>query len=253
MIQTLLVDDEKNATEVLAILIGHHCPEIQLIGSCHSGDSAIESIVALKPDLVFLDIEMPLKNGFDVLNATQDIGYDVIFTTAYDQFAIKAFKYAAVDYLLKPVDIQELKSAVQRVVQRNALSGEKQALGRHLLEIMRQLDSEKNKSSKIALNVGDSLQLIEAGEIVRCESDSNYTHVFLRGGRKITIARTLKEIEETLDGLGFFRIHQSHLINLEHITKFLKTDGGYLIMDDGSHLTISRSRKEKFLEKFRKV
>lgn len=250
MLNTILIDDEPNALEVLKIQIERFCPEIRILKSCKSGQEGIEAILELKPDLVFLDIEMPFKNGFDVLNETVNIDYDVIFTTAYDHFAIKAFKYSALDYLLKPVDIDELKESVQRATQRKGKSD----IGERLQDFIKQfVENTSNQPGKIAINSGDVLKLIEPDEIVRCESDSNYTHIFLKTGTKHTVARTLKDIEETLAGLSFCRIHQSHLVNINHVVKIVKSDGGYVITSDGAHITISRNKKEAFLEKIRRL
>lgn len=250
MLNTILIDDEPNALEVLKMQLERFCPEIRILKSCKSGPEGIKAITELMPDLVFLDIEMPFKNGFDVLNETNKIEYDVIFTTAYDHFAIKAFKYSALDYLLKPVDIEELKDAVKRASQRKGKSD----IGDKLQSFMMQFaGNNSNPSGKIAINTGDVLRLIEPDEIVRCESDSNYTHIFLTTGTKHTVARTLKDIEETLAGLSFCRIHQSHLVNMNHIVKIVKSDGGYVITSDGAHITISRNKKEAFLEKIRKL
>jgi len=250
MLKALLIDDEPNALDVLEMQLMRYCKNVSVLCKCTSGATGIDAIKALKPDLVFLDIEMPFKNGFDVLNETKEIEYDVIFTTAYNHFAIKAFKYATIDYLLKPIDIDELIAATEKAEKQKGKMG----MNEKIQMLMTQLSAgNTSQPQKIALNTGDSFQLVDIDEIIRCESDSNYTHVFLKSNKKITVARTLKDIEATLDGLVFFRIHQSHLINMNHINKFIKSDGGYVVMSDGSNLTISRSRKELFLEKFRKI
>lgn len=250
MLNTILIDDEPNALDVLKMQLNRYCPQVTVLRACSSGPDGIDAIRELKPDLVFLDIEMPFKNGFDVLIETRNIDYDVIFTTAYDHFAIKAFKFSAVDYLLKPIDINELKESVLRAVSRKG----KADINEKLQNFMLQLNANSFKQpNKIAINSGESLQLIEPDEIVRCESDSNYTHIFLRNGSKHTVARTLKDIEETLSGLSFCRVHQSHLVNLNHIVKYVKSDGGYIITTDGAHLTISRNKKDAFLEKLIKL
>jgi two-component system LytT family response regulator len=191
---------------------------------------------------------MPHKNGFDVLNETRGMNYDVIFTTAYDQFAIKAFKFSALDYLLKPVDILELQDAVEKVKNKKENVG----LDEKIKTLLQQLQPQK-LTDKIALPVGDAMQFMQPDEIIRCESDSNYTHIFLANGKKITMAKTLKEVEENINGNPFFRVHQSHLINMNHISKYIKGDNAYLIMKDGTQIGISRNKKDAFLETFRKV
>jgi two-component system, LytTR family, response regulator len=250
MLHAILIDDERNALEVLEMQLQRFCKDVTIMAKCDGGEKGIEAIRKYQPDLVFLDIEMPHINGFDVLRETAGYDYNVIFTTAYDQFAIKAFKFAALDYLLKPIDIVELQAAVEKARVRKA----GQPLEEKLRQLMGQWQTEnRNQAQKIALPMGDALQLVSPQDIIRCESDSNYTHIFLQNGKKITVAKTLKEIEETLNGLGFFRVHQSHLVNMSHIAKLVKGDGGYVTMSDGNQIAISRNRKEAFLEQFRKI
>jgi two-component system, LytTR family, response regulator len=248
MIKAVLIDDEKNALEVLEMQLTEYCKEVHIVAIANSGIKGIEAIKKYNPDLVFLDIEMPHKNGFDVVAETNQFNYDVIFTTAYDQFAIKAFKFSAIDYLLKPIDIVELQQAVAKAKNKTG----QQNLDERIRVLFDQLQPTK-VTNKIALPIGDSMQFMEPDEIIRCESESNYTHIFLTNGKKITVAKTLKEVEENILGTPFFRVHQSHLINTNHIHKFIKGDGAYLIMKDGTPITISRNRKDAFMETFRKV
>ena len=219
-----------------------------MLATAQGGIQGIELIRKHQPDLVFLDIEMPHKNGFDVLNETKDCRYKVIFTTAYDQFAIRAFKFSALDYLLKPIDIRELQEAVEKA----AVKEEQGSLDEKLQVLISQLQSPV-RQERIALPVADGMQFFHTDEILRCESDSNYTHISLTNGKKITIAKTLKEVEESLRGVDFYRIHQSHLVNMNHISKVVKGEGGYVVMKDGTTITISRNKKEAFLESFRKL
>lgn len=250
MINAILIDDEKNALEVLEMQLARYCSDVNVVASCEGGIKGIAAIKKHNPDLVFLDIEMPHKNGFDVLSETKEINYNVIFTTAYDQFAIKAFKFSAIDYLLKPVDITELQAAVEKVKGREKIGN----LDEKLKILLGELQPAKQKlTHKIALPVGDSMQFMEPDDIIRCESDSNYTHIFLAGGKKITLAKTLKEVEENISGSPFFRLHQSHLVNMNHINKYVKGDSAYIIMKDGTQIGISRNKKEAFLETFRKI
>ncbi len=247
MIHAVLIDDERNALEVLEMQINGFCEGVEIVAKCDSGEKGVAAIKKHRPDIVFLDIEMPHKNGFDVLKETADINYDIIFTTAYNQFAIKAFKVSALDYLLKPIDINELREAVEKAKNKKGTVNLEQKL-KTLIQSL-----HPATTSKIALPAGDAMQLVEPTEIIRCESDSNYTHIFLSSGKKITTAKTLKEVEETLNGLSFCRIHQSHLVNMNHITKVIKGDGGYVVMSDGTNITISRNKKEAFMESFRKI
>jgi two-component system LytT family response regulator len=249
MIKTIIIDDENNALEVLEMQLARFCKDITVVATCDGGIKGIAAIKKHEPDLVFLDIEMPHKNGFDVLNETKGMNYDVIFTTAYDQFAIKAFKFSALDYLLKPVDILELQAAVEKVKNKK----EDSSLDEKIKTLFQQLQPQQRLTDKIALPVGDAMQFMQPDEIIRCESDSNYTHIFLANGKKITMAKTLKEVEENINGSPFFRIHQSHLVNMNHINKYIKGDNAYVIMKDGTQIGVSRNKKDAFLETFRKV
>ncbi len=248
MINAVIIDDERNALEVLEMQLTQFCKQVNVVAVANGGVQGIEAIRTHQPDLVFLDIEMPHKNGFDVLNETKEYRYKVIFTTAYDQFAIKAFKFSAIDYLLKPIDIRELQQAVEKV----NVKEENGSLDEKLQVLISQFQGPP-KHERIALPVGEAMQFFRPDEILRCESESNYTHIFLLNGKKLTVAKTLKEVEESLDGLGFYRIHQSHLVNMSHISKVVKGEGGYVVMNEGTTITISRNKKEAFLESFRKI
>lgn len=249
MINAILIDDEKNALEVLQMQLTQFCKEVNIVATANGGLKGIEAIKKYNPDLVFLDIEMPHKNGFDVLTETSQFNYDVVFTTAYDQFAIKAFKFSAIDYLLKPIDIVELQQAVEKAKQKKGNTN----LDEKIKLLFSQLQPQQKLTNKIALPIGDAMQLTEPDEIIRCESDSNYTHIFLANGKKITLAKTLKEVEENISGNPFYRIHQSHLINMNHVNKYIKGDSPYVVMKDGTQIAISRNKKEAFMETFRKV
>ncbi len=244
----IIIDDEANALDVLEMQLVQFCKDVEVIAKCDGGEKGIAAIKKYNPNLVFLDIEMPHKNGFDVLKDTSQFNYDVIFTTAYDQFAIKAFKVSAIDYLLKPIDIVELQQAIEKVKNKKTNNN----LDEKLKTLLTNLQPQK-LTNKIALPIGDGLQFMDPNEIVRCESESNYTHIFLLNGKKLTIAKTLKDVEENLDGTPFYRLHQSHLVNMNHISKFFKGDSAYVLMNDGAQITISRNKKEAFMETFRKL
>ena len=249
MLTAVIIDDENNALDLLKARLEKHCSDIQILACCNSGEKGIDAITKLKPDLVFLDIEMPGKNGFDVLNETKQLRYAVIFTTAYDQFAIKAIKYAALDYLLKPIDIEELKEAVNKALQQK---DQLPQLEKKIELLLSQLQHQSQAANKIAIPVGNAIQFFAPDEIVRCESDSNYSSIFFANGKKVVLTKTLKEVEESFGGLSFYRIHNSHLVNLNHITQFSKAEG-YVIMSDGTNVNISRNRKEEFMELFRSL
>jgi two-component system LytT family response regulator len=246
--KAIIIDDERSAIDVLRLALEKYCPEVQVLATCQGGAEGIEAIKALEPDIVFLDIEMPNVNGFDVLNATQQLDFKVVFTTAYDQFAIKAFKFSAFDYLLKPIDLEELMSTVAK------LKKEQYALNSKKLEqLYLHLNAQMGGGQKIGLPVGDAYEFIPYADIIRCESDSNYTYVFLVDKRKLTLSKTLKDVEDAIRHPDFFRIHHSHLINLTHIKKFYKHEGGYVVMDDGQVVNISRAKKTEFVELMKRV
>lgn len=247
MITAIIVDDEKSARELLDWQLKNFCPQVKVLALCASADEGIEKVSELHPDLLFLDIEMPIKNGFELLSAFDEPRFDVIFTTAYNQFAIKAFKYSAFDYLVKPIEEDELQKTVERYLGKTRGS---------IKDQVRQLMSQYQQQSavgRIALPIGDGLMMVKPEQIVRCQSVSNYTTIILNNGQKLTAAKTLKEVEEILASHGFYRIHQSHLVNLTHVQTFMRTDGGYVMMSDGEHITIARNRREGFIQQFSKI
>jgi len=248
MIRTVLIDDESNSLEMMEWLLKTYCPQVQIEAMCNAASKGIEAINKYKPDVVFLDIEMPHMNGFDMLEEFEKLTFDVVFCTAYDQFAIKAFKYSALNYLLKPVDPEDLKETIRRIEERKGSPSREQL--ELLLENIRQ--SVKPTAQRIALTTGDGMIFVPTAEILYCEAESNYTNVVLLGGKKILVSKVLKEIDEALAGQDFFRIHNSYLVNLNHITKFVRGDGGYVVMQDGSSVGISRSRRQEFMELFEK-
>lgn len=248
MIKCVLVDDETNALEMMEWLLKTYCPQVEIVAMCNTAEKGIEAIVALKPDVVFLDIEMPRMNGFDMLERVKNLSFEVVFCTAYDQFAIKAFKYAALHYLLKPVDPEDLKATIRRVEEKRALPSREQftLLLQHINR------PQKSTPSRIALTTGDGLIFVATGDIIYCKAESNYTNVVLTGGRKIMVSRVLKELDETLSGTDFYRVHSSFLINISHIKKFVRGEGGYIVMDNDDNITLSRSRRQEFMELFSK-
>jgi two-component system, LytTR family, response regulator len=246
--KAILIDDERNALEMLEWMLQKNCPEVEIIAMCDSPLEGLEKIKALKPDVIFLDIEMPQLNGFDLLDRLGKHDSDVIFTTAYNQFAIKAFKVCALDYLLKPIDPEDLKVAIQKaLIKKNKVSAEQLEM---LLSYMK---PEKPKSKRVALTASDHLIFVETEKIIYCESDSNYTIFFLTDGQKIIVSKTLKDVEEILEGSDFFRVHASYLINMKHVSKFTRGDGGYVVMSNNQHITVSRKKKDEFFEMFSKI
>jgi two-component system LytT family response regulator len=248
MIRCVLIDDEKNSLEMMEWLLKTYCPSVKIEAMCNAAAEGIEAIHKHKPDLVFLDIEMPHMNGFDMLEQFDKLFFDVVFCTAYDQFAIRAFKYSAVNYLLKPVDPEDLKETIRRIEERKSAPSKEQ------IELLFQniKQTVKQTAQRIALTTGDGMIFVPTQDILYCQAESNYTSVVLASGKKIVVSKVLKDIDEALSGPDFFRIHNSYLVNLNHISRFVRGDGGYVVMQDGTTVSISRSRRQEFMELFEK-
>ncbi|RFM25837.1 LytR/AlgR family response regulator transcription factor [Deminuibacter soli] len=245
MMKALIVDDEPNSCEVLQTLLEKYHPGIYILPSCNSAHEALIAIRQQTPDVVFLDVEMPHMNGFELLEQLQDVSFNLIFTTSYDKYAIKAIRFSAMDYLLKPIDREELQQAIQKLQRTPAGNNLNEQLGL-LLQKMQQPAASMRK---IAMPTFEGLQLIDIAHIIYCASASNYTTLYLKQQQKLTVSRTLKEIEEMLDEYSFTRVHNSYLVNLDEITKYIRGEGGYLVMTDNSHVDVSKSRKDALLRK----
>lgn len=244
MIRAIIVDDEHYCCDTLETMLHKYCPDVELIAVSHSGEEAIEAIHKHQPDLVFLDIEMPRMNGFDMLQKISNIRFEIIFTTSFDQYALKAIRFSALDYLLKPIDKDDLQAAVQKVIQQT-----QKPITQQLQLLMQKLQQPTNPLNKIALPTLEGLQMVQVESILYCESDSNYTTFFLKGKQKIIVSRTLKEMEELLMDYSFARVHNSYLVNLAEVDKYIKGEGGYLVLNDGSSINVSASRKKLLLAK----
>lgn len=249
MTKAIIIDDEINSCEMLEWQLKEFCPDVEIVGVFSLPEIALVEIPKRKPELVFLDIEMPRMNGFELLTKIGNINFEIIFTTAYDQYAIKAMKYSAIDYLLKPIENEELKNAVEKVKRKNSKTSAEQIS--FLLEQLEVLKSKK-KLQRIAISTAESFTFLDLDEIICCESDSNYTYVHLVNKEKILISKTLKLIEDILDKDYFLRVSQSFLINLSHVKKFVREDGGYLLMSNGMAVTVSRNKKDDLFEHFAK-
>lgn len=232
----VIVDDVAQARTTLKEDLATYCPNIKIIGEADGVVSASKLLNKIKPDVVFLDIQLQDGTGFDILEILGDISFQVIFTTASDEFAIKAFKFSAVDYLLKPVDPDELILSVQKISKVNHSTQENYDL---LLNTVK----EQSTPKRLALHTLEKIHVTEIADIVRCESNGNYTTFYFKGGHKLLVTKTLKEYDQMLSEYQFARVHQSHLINAQQIKEFVKIDGGYLVMRDGSRIPVSLRKK----------
>ena len=245
MIQGLIIDDEKKCVSLLEKMIQQHFPDIQIAGTATQPEEGIRLIRQLEPDLVFIDIEMPKKNGFEVLEATRDIPYEIIFTTAYNQYAIKAIRYSVLDYLLKPIEAEELVLAIQRFKSRQRKNERSQQIDL-LFNNLRQLT---HPYQKISVSTTEGLIFLYIPDILYCEATGSYTTFYLKNKEKLVTSRTLKEFEELLHDHAFYRIHHSYLVNINEITRYIKGDGGSILMSNGIEVPVSKRKKEEFLKK----
>ncbi len=244
MITAIIIDDEPYSCESLVSLLERYCPEIKILDICYSGADALKTISEQTPILIFLDIEMPHMSGFEMLQKLSVVNFSIIFTTSYDQYAIKAFKFSALDYLLKPVDSDELQAAVQKVIHKS-----NDTVPQQIEMLLHKLTHPTIPVNKIAIPTMEGLRMISVNSIVSCASSSNYTIFSLSTKEKITASKTLKEIEELLEDFAFMRVHHSFIVNINEVDKYVRGDGGYLIMSDSSSIDVSRSRKELLLKK----
>ncbi|MFI5131692.1 MAG: LytR/AlgR family response regulator transcription factor [Chitinophagales bacterium] len=246
MIKAILIDDEIHCLDTLSMILSDYCPEVHIMERCVSAKQGLMAIGKHHPNLVFLDIEMPAMNGFELLEQFTEISFAIIFTTSYDQYAIKAIRFSALDYLLKPIDPKELVAAVHKTqIQKHLPSAEQFQM------LMNKVKHRESGFHKVAVPTSEGFELIPADELIRCEADDNYTHLFLKNKKKITACRTLREIEEQLqDFSSFIRVHHSYLVNLNEVLKYVRGEGGYLVMSDGSTVNVSRSRKEALIKLF---
>jgi two-component system LytT family response regulator len=242
--KAIIIDDENGSRESLAKILEKNCPNVEIVAKANSMTTGLTAIQQYEPDLVFLDIDMPNGSGFDLLEKIKDIDFDVIFTTAYDQYAIRAIKFSALDYLLKPVGPEELILAVKRAEGKH----ENKIVNRDKYQVLLGNMKTESKLKKVAVPDGDGLIFISLSDIIRCDSDGNYTYFILNNGKKVMSSRTLGEYEDMFEGDNFFRIHRSHLINLDHVKKYIKGEGGYVVLSDDSQVEVSRRKKNEFLE-----
>lgn len=248
MIKALLIDDEKDARFILRNLLERkHSEQIEVIGEANDVAPGIEAIKSLKPDLVFLDIQMKKGTGFDLLSQLDEINFEIIFVTAYNQYGVEAFKFSAFGYLLKPVNSRDLGEVISKLQSKFDKSKSKV---KDRLKVLIENYGNEGEVQKLILPNVDGFQVVQINQIIRLEGDRNYTNFILVGGKKITASKNLGEYEELLNPHGFFRIHQSTIVSLRHISAYLKTDGGMVETTDGARLKVSRYRKNEFLNRF---
>ncbi|MEO9020495.1 MAG: LytTR family DNA-binding domain-containing protein [Ginsengibacter sp.] len=246
MIQALIIDDETHSIDRLSLLLQENCSKsVRLVGTCGSVEEGVQAIHNLNPGLVFLDVQMGNQTGFDLLQQVDEINFEVIFITAHEKYAVQAFRFSAFDYLLKPVDRKELVTAIDKLKEKFS----KNEQSRKIEILFHNLKSLNGSSRRISIPTGNGLLFSEVNDIVRCESYINYTHIFLKNRQKITVARTLREFEELLADCNFYRIHNSHLINLSFIKSYQKGKGGVVTLTDNTQIEVSVRRKEQFLKK----
>ena len=243
----IIVDDEKHCREVLEHLLTKYCSDVKLLANCTGGAEALEVLQHHTPDILFLDIEMPGMNGFELLEQSPNSNYEIIFTTAYNEYAIKAIKHSALDYLLKPIDKDELKLAVQRAKEHKSIQPSDR-----INDLLEKLQIKK-PAKRFAAATLEGLIMVNADDILYCESDSAYCKLVFLDGKSMLLSRTLKDVEEALIRENFCRIHHSYLINLDYVQKYIKGEGGEVVMSNGASLPVSRTRKQDFLRLLEKI
>ncbi len=248
-LKALIIEDEYDSRENLKNFLSKYCENVNVIGEAESieqGKDLLQSDT-INPDVVFLDIHLKDGLSFQLLDNLKEIDFEIIFATAYNHFAIKAFNYSAVGYLLKPINPEELVATVSRM-----RKGRPQFMKKRL-DVLSQHFKNPNTFEKMSISAVDGIHFINIKDIVRCAGEDNYTHIFLSNKQKIIVSKTIKEYEKLLQPMNFYRVHKSHLVNLNYISKFVKGEGGYLIMEDGMQIEVSRRRKAAFMEQLKKL
>ena len=244
MLRAVIVEDEKRSREALTGLLKRYCKNLKVVGEAENVREGLEVIRQQNPDVVFLDIQMPDGSGFKLLEQIKHINFDVIFTTAYDQFAIKAIRYSALDYLLKPIFPNDLVNAVNKAEKNK----QAQKSTDNIKVLLENINRPPAESPKIILSTFEKINVIKVDEIIRCESDNYYTMFYFTNGKRLLVSKTLKEHDELLSEHNFIRPHKSHLINVKYIKSYLKTDGGVILMENGSKIPVSRRKKEYIMD-----
>lgn len=244
MLRAILIDDEVNPLNALKEKITQHCSSVEIVAACNNPSAAIEKINSLQPDIIFLDIEMPVINGFSLLQQLDYKNFEVVFVTAYDHYAIKAIRFSALDYLVKPVDIDELKATVEKALQKKNTAQPNQRL--ELL--LDHLSHSRKDFKKIAIPSHEGLRFIKVNEIVYLEASINYTHIYVSDNNKYVVSRTIKDFEELLPTETFIRIHNSYIINKDYLEKYIRGEGGQVVLSNGTVLDVAKRKKTEFLK-----
>jgi two-component system LytT family response regulator len=247
--KAIIVDDEENSIQALRAKLTTHCPQVIIIAECFSAEEGIKAIEEMHPDIVFLDVQMPRVNGFVMLKQLVYKSFDLIFTTAYNHYAIDAIRVSALDYLVKPVEVEELKAAIVRVGLHHNASHTNEKIETLLYNFLRQASPLK----RIAVPTLEGFRFIDTADIIYLEANNNYTIIYLTGSQKITVTRTLKDFEEILPTDIFIRIHHAYIIHINHTISYTKGTGGQVVMRNGSILDVARRKKEEFLRAFNNV
>ncbi len=245
MLRIIIVEDELHSRESLRNLVNDYCEDVEVVAVAESVEEGLEKIINHKPDLLFLDIEMQTGTGFDLLEQSKNFSFEVIFTTAFEHYALKAIKFSAIDYLLKPIDVEELQAAVVKVQKKkDTLTQNKK-----LINLLSNIQNKDSKQHKITLATSEGLEFINVTDIIFCEANGSYTNFHLKQEKNLIVSKHLKEYENLLNEYNFLRVHQSYLINLAEVEKFVKSNGGYIIMKGGEQVSISHKKKEEFVLK----
>ena len=242
----IIVDDEQDSRDILSNYLSKYCPQVTIKATANSVKTGLEAIALHSPEIVFLDIEMPYGNGFDLLDQAGDFSFETIFVTAYDNYAIQALNQSAAYYLLKPIDIDELIAAVQKIEAEKS----KEDYTQHAKILLENLQNNKDQKRKIMLPTIEGFELLTISEIIYCKAQDNFTEFHLQDGKKLLICKTLKYFEEILTNYHFLRIHRSHMINLNEVVKYTKGKGGFITLSNHAELEVSSTKKKAFLEQF---
>ena len=244
MLKAIIIDDEPDCVKLLALQLKMYCPQVEVVAACTSSTEALAKIKELQPNIVFMDIEMPVMNGFQLLEELGEIYFSLVFVTAYDQFAVKAFRFNALDYLLKPIDGKELTKAVAKAMQQKPDTQQLQSFKQQLQA------GEKQQPDKIALPYQNGVTFTEIKNVLYCEAENNYTRFYIAGGQQYMVSKTLGDIQEILEERNFLRVHRQYLVNLDQIKKYVRGEGNYLVMINDENIPVARNKKEKLIERF---